>query len=311
MAVGACRGVRVSGTKIPVFCILYRMRRTTQGDFTNARNFAGLQCSPNTEYKHLCVPSPAGLLDFAAAANSGCVSHPPLSIPSIMNSSALPSSINHDPSGHPPAIHHLVCNPTYSVPAPESSSPTRDAALLPRRLVKRQEPIVQGLESLDRQNAPPHTKSRPSSSGQPQTSKTKSSRLHRCIGSTAIIARPSCARLTWQLISARHFPLPVLARSTRDVIGARHAVDSISCPSLTWPSPGPTPPCRTSSANRRPRTVRASPLQAPALPTTPRQNHDNDSNDRDDYAFPSSIRVRQPHSDSSRHVEQSSQGAHR
>ncbi len=224
---------------------------------------------PEADFCYLC-PFP-GVLDFEAAANSGSAASPipcpPFvpSSPSLINHSFQSSSINH-PSMRPSSRGLAI------LPAPESSSSARDAALLPRRLVKRQEPIVQGLESLDRQNAPPHTKSRPSSSGQPQTSKTKSSRLHRCIGSIAIIARPSCARLTRQLISARHFPLPALARSARDVIGARHRSGfhqlSIAHLAIAWPDA----PCRTRRANRRPRTVRASPPKAPALPTTPRQD---------------------------------------
>lgn len=173
---------------------------------------------------------------------------------------------------------------------------------------------MQGLESLDRQTAPPHTKSRPSSSGQRQTSKTKPSRLHRCIGSTAIIARPSCARLTRQLISARHFPLPVLARSARDVIGARHGSGfhqlSIARLVIAWPD------APLSHQQREPTTANCPRIAcegARPLPTTTRQEpRQRQQRPRRLLLFllhPSP--TTHPQSDSCRHVEQSSQGGHR
>ena len=154
----------------------------------NARNFPGLQ---NTS-RQTSVSLP-GLLDSGLQQLPTLVpdASPILCPPSIIRQFIIPVIIYQSPSQA--AIRPPSCHLVYTYRAPASTSAARDAALLPRRLVKRQEPIVQGLESLDRQTAPPHTKSRPSSSGQRQTSKTKPSRLHRCIGSTAIIARPSCA----------------------------------------------------------------------------------------------------------------------
>ena len=239
--------------------------------------------------------------------------HPPpaLSIFSIIRQFIIPVIIYQSPSQA--AIRPPSCHLVYTYRAPASTSAARDAALLPRRLVKRQEPIVQGLESLDRQTAPPHTKSRPSSSGQRQTSKTKPSRLHRCIGSTAIIARPSCARLTRQLISARHFPLPVLARSARDVIGARHGSGfhqlSIARLVIAWPD------APLSHQQREPTTAncpRIASEGARSPVTTTRQEPRRQQRPRRLLLFllhPSPTTHLQP--DSCRHVEQSSQGGHR